>query len=327
MDLDLVFLGTAGSVPTPRRGLSSALIRRGGHRLLIDCGEGTQRQLMRSTGMADIDMLLITHLHTDHFLGMPGMLKTFNLRERTAPLTVVGPRGILPMWKLLRPVIGRLEFDVEVVEAADGWQLGADGYKIDAFATAHSVPSVGYRLVEPDRPGTFDVAEAERLGVPSGPLFGRLQRGESVQLADGSTIDPSAVVGEARSGRTVVYTGDTEATVAVREAARDATVLVHEATFCEDERDRADATRHATARDAALLAAAANVQMLVLTHVSNRYGGREIAAEAREFFPGAICAEDFDIIEIPYPERGEPRHIKRGARPRRTPERAQPLEA
>ena len=317
MDLDLVFLGTAGSVPTPRRGLSAALIRRGGHRILIDCGEGTQRQMMRSVGMSDIDTVLITHLHTDHYLGLPGMLKTFNLRERTTPLTVVGPPGMSDMWRLFKPVVGRLGFPVHVEEAGETWSMDCDGYGLDSFLTHHSIPSVGYRLREPDRPGTFDLDHAQKLGIPSGPMFGLLQRGSAVTLDDGSVIEPADVLGEPRSGRTIVYTGDTCAVAAVREAARDATVLVHEATFCDDERERASATKHSTAGDAALLAAAANVSMLVLTHISNRYGGKEVTAEAQRYFPDAICASDFDIITVPYPERGAPELHRRAARPSR----------
>lgn len=316
MDLDFVFLGTAGSVPTPRRGLSAGLLRRGGERILFDCGEGTQRQLMRSTGMGDIDSVLITHLHTDHVLGLPGMLKTFNLRERQHPLLVVGPPGMAAMWRLLRPIVGRLMFPVEVVEATDGWSHQGDGYDVRAFPTEHSVPSVGYCLREHERAGRFDIDAARALGVPDGPLFGRLQAGERIQLPDGASVDPRQVVGEARRGRSVVYTGDTKACAAVREAAANATLLIHEATFCTDEQERAAATAHSTARDAALTAAAADVSLLALTHISSRYGGREMLAEAQSVFPNVFVARDFDLVELPFPERGEPRLLRGGARER-----------
>jgi ribonuclease Z len=221
------------------------------------------------------------------------------------------------MWRLLDRVLGRLQFPIEVIDAEDDWYLECDGYEIDAFATDHGIPSLGYRLIEPDRPGTFDIEAARKLGVPEGPLFGRLQRGESVEGTGGTTVTPEDVLGEARSGRLVVYSGDTRATERTRDAARNASVLVHEATFCVDEQVRADQTAHATARDAALLGAAANVDMLLLTHISNRYTGRDISEEAQEVFPNAICVNDFDLVEIPFPERGEPRYIRKGARPPR----------
>lgn len=322
MDLDLIFLGTAGSVPTPGRGLSSALIRRGGERILLDCGEGTQRQLMRSVGLPEIDLVLITHLHTDHVLGLPGMLKTFNLRERQLPLTVVGPPGLSAMWRILRPIVGRVHYPIDIVEAEEGWSHPGDGYAVEAFPTEHTVPSIGFRLREDDRPGRFDIETARTLGVPDGPLFGQLQRGMAVELADGSQVHPSQVLGETRSGRRVVYTGDTRACATVREAAAEATLLVHEATFCLDERDRADATMHSTAHDAALTAAAANVAMLALTHISNRYGGRELLAEAAAIFPECFVARDFDLVEVPYPERGTPRLVRGGGRSFNAPQPA-----
>lgn len=317
MDLDVVFLGTAGSVPTPQRGLTSMLVRRGGHRLLFDCGEGTQRQMMRSCGLSEVDAIFLTHLHADHFLGLPGMLKTFMLRERSLPLIIAGPRGLLALYRLLRPVIGKLDYDVDVHEANDGWMLSMDGYVVEAAATDHTVPSVGYRLREHGRPGRFDVATAKRLGVPDGPLFGQLQRGEAVTLDDGTTVEPASVVGEARHGRSLVFTGDTRACAAVRDLARNVTLLVHDATFCSDEQTRARQTGHSTARDAALTAVAADVQMLALVHLSNRYVASEVLNEALEIFPGAICPRDFDVVEMPFPERGVPRHVPSGARPRR----------
>jgi ribonuclease Z len=314
MDLDLVFLGTAATAPTPRRGLSSMMIRRGGERLLFDCGEGTQRQLMRSVGLSEIDAIYITHLHSDHVLGLPGMLKTFNLRERAHPLLIAGPRGIGHLWKILRPVIGRQGFEVSVLEIEPGWADDRGEYVVEAFATDHSVPSVGWRLIEHDRPGVFDVETATKLGVKSGPDFGRLQRGESVTAGDGTVVHPEQVVGEPRLGRRIVYTGDTRACPTVRDAAIDATVLVHEATFCTDEKERAASTGHSTARDAALTAVASQVEMLVLTHLSSRYTARQIREEAQEVFPEALTARDYDIVEIPFGERGSPRLIPRGAR-------------
>jgi ribonuclease Z len=317
MDLDVVFVGTAASVPSAGRGLSSMLIRRGGERILIDCGEGTQRQLMRSTGLADLDVVLITHLHADHVLGLPGMLKTFGLRDRTEPLRIAGPPGLERFWRDMERVVGRLPFAVDLLQLGDGPVWHGDGYVIDAIRTDHGVPSLGYVLSEDDRPGRFDVEAARALGVTPGEDFGVLQRGGEVQVADGSIVRSDQVVGEARTGRRIVYSGDTAACSEVRDAARDATLLVHEATFLREDAERAAATSHSTALDAGLTAAAANVGMLALTHISTRYLPRAVEAEAREVFPNTVLARDFDRIDLPFPERGEPRHEPRGARPGR----------
>jgi ribonuclease Z len=315
MDLDLVFLGTAGSVPTPGRGLASMLLRRGGERMLFDCGEGTQRQMMRSCGMGDIEVVLLTHLHADHVLGLPGMLKTFALRERETPLSVVGPSGTAAFFRLLQPVIGRLSYDLDVEEVPGGGEAwSGPGYVVDAVPTEHSVRSLGYALREFDRPGQFDLDAARALGVPEGPAFGRLQRGQDVELEDGTIVRPAQVLGEARSGRTVVYSGDTRACRAIREASAGANVLVHEATFALDEVARSVETGHSTAHDAAITAAAADVDMLALTHVSTRYLGRELLAEARDVFPNTVLPRDFDIIEVPFAERGPAVHVPGGAR-------------
>jgi ribonuclease Z len=318
MDLDLVFLGTAASVPSAGRGLSSVLIRRGGDRILIDCGEGTQRQLMRSTGLADIDVILITHLHADHVLGLPGMLKTFGLRERAAPLVLAGPPPLQQFWNAMRrTVVGTLPYDIEIVPVHHEVAWRGDGYRIDAVPTEHGIPSVGYALVEEDRPGRFDADRARELGVTDVRDFGVLQRGGEVTVADGSLVRPQDVLGEHRLGRRIVYTGDTAACSAVRDAARDATLLVHEATFLQEDADRARQTHHSTALDAALTAAAANVGMLALTHVSTRYAPSALEQEASAVFPDVVVARDFDRIDLPFPERGGPVHEVRGGRPRR----------
>jgi ribonuclease Z len=310
MDLDVLFLGTAGSSPSPRRGLPATLVRRGGDRLLIDCGEGTQRQLMRSVGLIELEELFITHFHADHVLGVPGMLKTYALRQRERPLTVYGPRGLGRLFQTLAPVIGRLTFEVELEELEPNDQLERDGYRIAAFEVDHGGRGLGYALVEDPRPGVFDPERARELGVTPGPDFGRLQGGEVV-----NGVRPDQVMGEARAGRTVVLSGDTTPCDMTRLVAWEADLLVHEATFMEEDAERAAETRHSTAAGAAGIAAAAEVRMLALTHISPRYSGGEVRDEARETFENVVVPRDFDRIEIPFPERGEPQLVRGSERP------------
>ena len=305
-----MFIGTAGSAPTARRGLPSTLVRRGGDRLLFDCGEGTQRQLLRSIGLLDLEEIFLTHFHADHFLGLPGMLKTFGLRGRETPLTIYGPPGLRALFELLRPVVGGTAYEIKLVELEANQPLERDGYLVAPFPVEHrDTGAYGYLLVEQDRPGRFDEERARKLGVAEGPDFGRLQHGEAVTV-DGRVVQPEEVVGEARRGRKVVLTGDTVPTEATRAMAHGADVLVHEATFTTDEAARAAETGHSTARGAAELAAAAEVVLLALTHVSPRYPPDDVRAEAREVFEATIVPRDFDRVEIPFPERGAPVHVR-----------------
>jgi ribonuclease Z len=314
VDLDLVFLGTSGSMPTAQRAPAALLLRRGGERLLFDCAEGTQRQLLRSNvGLIELREIFLTHYHADHYLGVPGMLKTFALRGREVPITVYGPPGLRDLFEALRRIFGRLTYTVELKELRAGDELIREDYRLVTFAVAHGVSAVGYALVEDPRPGRFDVQAADALGVPAGPERGALQRGESVTLLDGETITPDRVLGSARPGRKVVIAGDGGPSEAVIEAARGADVLVHEATFCEDERDRARETAHSTALEAAGVARAAEAQMLALTHLSNRYFGGEVAREARTIFPNTVVPKDFDTIDVRFQERGGPQLRKGGA--------------
>src|SRR5215207_7923238 len=311
VDLDIVFLGTSGSVPTARRGLAGTLVRRGGDRILFDCGEGTQRQLLRSTvGLVELPDVFLTHYHADHYLGLPGMLKTFALRGREVPLTIYGPPGLSDLFQALRRIFGKLTYQLELKELRPGDELVRDEYRLVTFPVAHGVSAVGYALVEDARPGRFDVQAADALGVPEGPERGALQRGESVTLPDGQTITPDKVLGAARPGRKVVIAGDGSPSESVIEAARGADVLVHEATFCEDERERARETQHSTAQEAAGVARAAEVKLLALTHLSNRYFGGEVAREARTIFPNTVVPKDFDTIDVRFQERGGPQLVK-----------------
>jgi ribonuclease Z len=311
MDLDVLFLGTAGAVPTAQRAPAGYLVRRGGERILVDCGEGTQRQMLRSSaGLADIDLALITHFHADHVLGLPGLLKTLSLRAREAPLTIYGPAGLRALMGSLDRVIGWLSFPLSLEELRAGDSVARDGYRVEAFATDHHVASLGYALCEEIRPGRFDMEAATALGVPFGPLCGALQRGETVTLDSGAMVTPQQVVGPPRPGRRLVFSGDTRPCDGTREAAAAADLLIHEATFLEEERDRARETGHSTAAEAAQLAADAQVSMLALTHLSTRYTGGQIRREARTLFPNTVVPRDFDTIELPLIERGGPRLVR-----------------
>ena len=321
MDLDLVFLGTAGSMPTAQRAPAALLVRRGGDRLLFDCAEGTQRQLLQSSvGLVELGEIFVTHFHADHILGLPGLFKTFSLRGRERPLEVHGPRGLVDLLGSLKRVVGKLSYEVRVVELEPGDVLERDGYRLAAFEVAHGVPAVGWSLVEATRPGRFDVEAADALGVPSGPARGALQRGEPVTLPDGSVVSADQVLGPPRPGRKIVITGDTAPSETVVEAAWGAEVLVTEATFSEEELERAQETMHQTAAQAAGIAQRANIGLLALTHLSNRYFGPEIAREAREIFPDTVVPKDFDVVEVPFAERGTPQLVKGGALHGRAPE-------
>ena len=303
-------------MPTAQRAPAAFLLRRGGERLLFDCAEGTQRQLQRSVvGLADLEEIFLTHLHGDHFLGLPGMLKTFALRGREEPgLTVYGPRGVKDLFAKLRPFVGRLPYPLTTVELEAGESLERGEYRIEPFAVEHGVSALGYALVEHERPGRFDVDAADALGVPPGRERGVLQAGEPLTLADGRTITPDAVLGPPRPGRKVVLSGDTMPSPSVVQAAHHADLLVHEATFAAEEAARARETMHATAAEAAEVAKLAGVRLLALTHVSTRYFGSELTREAREVFPETVVPRDFDLVEVPFPERGAPKLVKGGAR-------------
>jgi ribonuclease Z len=310
MDLDVVFLGTAGSAPTAGRGLPATLVRRGGERLLFDCGEGTQRQLLRSIGLIDLEEVFITHYHADHFLGLPGMLKTFGLRGRETPLTIYGPPGLKALLTALKPLVGRTAFELRLVELEPNEELERDGYRLAAFNVRHRVQAYGYALVEEDRPGRFDEDAAARLGVAPGPDFGRLQRGQPVTSRNGAEVRPDEVLGQPRAGRKVVLSGDTAPCEMTSVVAHGADLLVHEATFGEEEAERARETGHTTARAAASLALEAAVTLLALTHLSPRHPAGALRAEAREVFDNTIVPRDFDRVEVPFPEKGEPLHVR-----------------
>jgi len=320
VDLSLHFAGTAGSVPTARRGLPATLLRAGGDRVLFDCGEGTQRQLIRSVGLVELDAIFLTHHHIDHWLGLPGMFKSFDLRDRERELLLYGPPGTAALLQSVRPTYGRLGYPLTVIDLEAGDVIEWDGYEVEAFNVQHRGQAFGYAVVEDDRPGRFDPDRARALGVADGPDFGRLQAGETV---DG--VRPEEVVGETRRGRRIVLSGDTRPCDAVRAHAADADVLVHESTFLHEDAARARETGHTTARQAAELAAEAGVTLLALTHVSQRYHPRELRDEARATFASTELPRDFDQIVVPFPEKGAP-SLVRAPREERPPGEAVPRD-
>jgi ribonuclease Z len=323
MDLSVVFLGTGGSVPSARRATACVLIRSGGSRILVDAGEGAQRQMINSTGLVQVDAIYITHFHADHYLGLPGLLKTYDLLERRAPLRIAGPAGLHALFEAMRRIFGKLRYKVDLIELGPGDAIEHDGFELGAFAVEHGMRALGYSYVEPERPGRFDVAAARGLGITDDRDFGRLQRGDTISV-NGSEVRPDQVMGEPRQGRKVVITGDTGPCEMTRVAADAAQLLIHDGTFAIEESLRAAETGHSTARDAAQLAADAEVAMLAIVHVSSRYNVSKVLAEARETFPKTVAPRDFDLVEIPFPERGEPHLIEEGARRRPEPQ-AEPL--
>jgi ribonuclease Z len=266
-------------------------------------------------GLIDLREIFLTHYHADHYLGLPGMLKTFALRGRETPMTIYGPPGLGELFGALRRIFGKLTYPYELVEVAPGESLERGEYRLQAFSVDHGVSAIGYALVEEPRPGRFDVEAADALGVPEGPQRGALQRGEAVTLADGTVVEPERVLGAARPGRKLVLSTDTAPARSVADAARGADVLVHEATFAEEERERARETLHSTAAQAAEIARSAEVGLLALTHLSNRYFGGEIEREAKAVFAPTVVPRDLDIIVVPFQERGVPELVKGGAKP------------
>lgn len=304
-EIDLFFVGTAGSVPTANRGMPSQLLRADGNRILFDCGEGTQRQLIRSVGLPELDCVFLTHHHADHWLGIPGLIKTFELRGRERPLDLFGPPGTARLLEGVGISPRRLDFPVEISEVDGGDVIEFDGFRVEATAVRHRCAAYGYAIVEDERPGRFDPEKARSLGVQEGPGFAALTRGESV---DG--VRSEDVVGPARPGRRIVLSGDTAPCDSVRAASWEADLLVHEASFTSADADRAATTAHSTAAEAAEIASEAGVKMLALVHLSPRYTVREVRAEAQAIFENTVVPRDFDMVRIPVGEKGPPELVR-----------------
>ena len=302
--LTVTFLGTGAACPSVDRNVSALAVAREGETLLFDCGEGTQRQMMRygvSFGLGDI---FFTHFHADHVIGVIGLLRTMSLQGRSERLRLWGPRGAARALKRAEEFgMDRLTFGIDIIELEPGQRVERTDYAIVPFPVDHrGARAVGYALVEEDRKGRFNPELARELGVPEGPLWGEIHRGRPVTLPDGRVIEPEVLVGRPRPGRKLVLTGDTRPCAATIEAARGADLLVHEATFGDEEAARAVETGHSTAREAAAVALEAGAGTLVLTHFSARYSrdAGDLGREARELFERTIVGRDGMEVEIPY---------------------------
>ena len=304
MSLSIVLLGTSASRPTVERNVSSLALVREGETMLFDCGEGTQRQMMRYGVAFSLSDIFFTHFHADHVIGVIGLMRTMALQGRTDGLRLWGPPGATRHLKRAEQFgVDRLTFPVDVRELDAGEAVKRKEYEIRAFAVEHGPgPAMGYALVEDDRKGRFDPDHARAIGIPEGPLWGRIHRGEPVTLPDGTVVHPSTLVGPPRAGRTVVITGDTRPAENTVAAATNADLLVHEATFGDEEAERAIETGHSTAREAAIVARRAGVRRLVLSHFSARYSrdASELETQARTEFDAVTIARDGMTVDVPF---------------------------
>lgn len=299
--LNVTFLGTAGSLPTPERNPSAVLVNREGELILFDCAEGTQRQMMRArTGMMRLNYIFLTHLHADHILGIPGLLETMAFQGRENPITIAGPVNTIRLVECFKSVCYfSRSFIVQAVELEPGDVIKMKGFQVRAISTNHSVPSIGYSLEEDMRLGRFNREAAISLGVAPGPLFGKLQHGQTIEV-DGRKIEPHEVMGPPRPGRKLVYTGDTRPCKSVQIASQGADLLIHECALASDMAQWARDTKHSTAAEAAEVAKDAGVGQLVLTHISSRYSEdtSQLLKEAKSIFERTIVAEDLMSMDI-----------------------------
>ncbi|AEI63017.1 ribonuclease Z [Corallococcus macrosporus] len=301
--LRLTFLGTSAAQPTLHRNLSGLAVKAHADLLLFDCGEGSQRQMVRYGTGFTVDAVFFTHFHADHYLGIIGFLRTLGMTGRSEPIHLYGPPSARRLLhQAVHLGVESLSFPVEIHELKDGDVVPRKGYAVHAVGVDHRINALGYALVEDERPGRFNLETARALGVPEGPSFGKLQRGEPVTLADGRTVKPEDVLGAPRPGRKLVISGDTRPCPALVKASRDADLLVHESTFSDDEQERAVETRHSTAREAARVAKEAGARRLVLTHLSSRHDTdpSKLLTQAREEYQGPVeVAFDGFTVELP----------------------------
>lgn len=305
--LQVFFLGTSGAVPTITRNLPCILLKWGSHDLIFDCGEGSQRQMMKARAGFSPEYIYVSHWHADHFLGIIGLLQTMSFSGRQEPLVIVGPDCVHEMVADIKQICRtRLGFSVESVKVRGGDLLSYDGYCIRVFSADHGIPAVGYIFEENKRPGRFNREGAIELGVKPGPLFGRLQRGESVTvIRDGEEhiITPEMVMGPPRPGRKIIYSGDTRQILSeLADIGEDADLLIHDATFDDSESDKADEYMHTTSGEAGRAARVLKAHRLALFHISARYTSIEkhLADAKREFEGDIIIPDDLVMIDVPF---------------------------
>ena len=300
--LRVVFLGTGGALPTVNRNPPAIFINLKGESMLFDCGEGTQQQMMRAkTGMT-LESIFITHWHGDHFLGIPGLIQTMSFQGRKKPLEIIGPKHTKRfVSNILSLCYYRLNFDLRIKEVEAGDIIEKRGHVVKVFRTDHNVPSVGYILEENKRLGKFNVEKAIELGINPGPLYSKLQAGQSVFL-DGRAIRPEDVVGPKRDGRKVVYTGDTRPSQEVIEAAKGADLLIHDGMLSSELGDWAIESKHSTSIEAANVAKTAGVEKLILMHISSRYSDdpMPLLREAKTVFNNTEISRDLMVVEVQY---------------------------
>lgn len=303
MSLQIVFLGTAAGVPTPRRGLPAILVKRESEQLIFDCGEGVQRQMLLTGENPNRSLkIFITHMHGDHVLGLPGLLQTLSLLNRERKLDVYGPPKIKDFLQAIKETVQFvLTFPLEIHEIEEeGTICDEKEYYVEAIRSKHVIPGFIYAYVEKARPGKFYPTRAEALGVPQGPLWGKLQRGQSVTAKNGHIVRPENVLGHSRKGRKIIYTGDTRPFKRLETFAFEADVLIHESTLGEELTKRAKEYGHSTPGQAATLAKKAKVKKLILTHISQRYKDpNKVLKQAKKIFKNTIVAEDFMKLGVP----------------------------
>ncbi|MEM1506733.1 MAG: ribonuclease Z [Candidatus Bathyarchaeia archaeon] len=306
MVLRIIFLGTAASVPTNDRSLPSIVIQREGDILMFDCGEGTQRQMIKAKiGLNRKMIIFITHMHGDHVLGLPGVIQTMSLLGRDKPLQIYGPPGVRDyLESIFKTVRFWLNFPVEIGEIErEGTIYENRDYEVQAVWAEHSIQSLAYAFIEKPRPGRFHPEKAIALGVPKGPLWSTLQRGVEVTLPDGRIVRPLDVMEPPRPGRKIVYSGDTRPSERIIDLAKNADVLIHEATLSDELAEKAEEEGHSTPSEAAQIALRANVKLLVLTHISARYADPKVLLEqARRIFLNTCLPNDLEVIEVPLPK-------------------------
>jgi ribonuclease Z len=301
--LSVIFLGTSSAAPTESRGLPAVAIQKEGELVILDCGEGIQRQLLRlRLGLNRDTTILITHLHGDHVTGLLGLLQTMSLAQRTRPVTIVAPLDLLKWLKLTYETLHiGLTFEIRFVPAKVGTLFRSKNFTFRAARAEHSVDAFCYLVRELDRPGVFFPAKAIALGIPEGKLWSRLQKGRRVTLA-GKSFSPAQVTGPTRPGRRIGYSGDTRPTKRLARFFAGCDLLIFDSTFARKDGERAIERKHSTASEAALMASQAGARRLVLTHFSARY--RNVSAlvkEARSVFANAMAARDGLKIEVDYP--------------------------